>query len=149
MRPPEITYRFSVPSDTAGPTLELYTRNLLVSASAASVTTPLNGPAKDRTLVLTNVSVQAVPGATQSADRMRISITTPGGAGVDLATFNPTAVADIRRDLNWTGEVMIGGAGMDNQIIEANCVFSAGVAANILVINVCGYVIPRGNIAPF
>jgi len=149
MRAPDITYRFSVPSDTGGPTLELYSRTLTVTASSAEFTATLTGPAKDRALIVTNLNVQAGPGATQSVTRLSLVGSTPAGASVAIETDMPTAVADIRRNLNWQGEVMIGGGGVANVILTASVVFSAGVAANFIVISAYGYVIPRGNIAPY
>jgi len=149
MRLPELCYRFLYPKDTSGPTFELDPMQLDTAAAAASQTITFTGPAKDRVFVLTNVQMDLTPGATQSAIRALLSGITPGGLAFNIVQESFLVDADERRQLNWQGEVMIGGSGVENTILTAIGQFSAGVASNALGVAVFGYVIPRGNIAPF
>ena len=149
MQPTDVLFRLQRPPASSGPLIELYSRRLVASASSTAVGSSVAGVAKDRVLILTNVSIDLDPGATQAVVRCVISGRTPGGVTFAIAQTGFVAVADLRTGFNWAGEVMIGGSGVDNAIVIVDAVYDAGVAANIITINVFGYVVPRGNIAPF
>jgi len=99
--------------------------------------------------VLTNMALDVVVGATQASNRVTFTGFTPSGLAFGIFREGFAEVADLRRGFNWQGEVMIGGGGIDERILSMSCVYSAGVAANSFTIGIFGYVIPRGNIAPF
>lgn len=149
MRLPEILFRLSRAPGSAGPLIELFSRRLVATASSTAVTASLAGPAKDKILVLTNATLGVDPGAAQAFTLLKISGRTPGGLTFQIIEEGQAAVADLRDGLNWEGEIMIGGSGVENTSIIGEGVFDAGVASNKIVLSVFGYVIPRGNIAPF
>ncbi len=149
MRVPEIVYRLARAPASSGPLFELFSRRESASASSTAVSNVITGPPKDKVLVVTNMTVDMDPGAAQSVIRVVFSGVTPGGLVFQIAQVGLVAVADLRTGFDWQGEVAIGGGGIDNTILIADTVYSAGVAANATVLSVFGYVIPRGNIAPF
>jgi len=149
MRLPELLYQLARSPASTGPLIELFARRRAQGDTSASVNAPMTGAAKDRVLVLTNVSVDLNPGATQAVERVVISAITPGGLTFAIAQVGFVAVADLRTGFDWQGEVAVGGSGVDETSIIVDAVFDAGVNLNTVVANVYGYVIPRGNIAPF
>jgi len=149
VKPPDITYRLARPPASSGPLIELFTAHLGASGTSAGLQVLIPGIAMDRVLVLTNVAVVAAPGLTQAPLRIVVEGRTPSGVQFGITRQSVAAVADLRHDLNWSGEVMIGGGGTDTNIIICDTTFDAGVASNSMVISAFGYVIPRGNIAPF
>lgn len=149
MRAPEISYRFTTAVNTAGPTLELFSRSVTVAAADNEFTADITGPGVDRILCLTNIAVEAIPGGALSVTRMRINAFTPGGLEFAIATDAVPAVASLRQELNWQGEVYIGGAGVTTRILAASVVFSANTSTNNIRISVFGFIIPKGNIAPY
>jgi len=149
MRAPGITYRFNVPTDVAGPTLELFSRNANNADTAVSVAVNLPGVAKDRILFLTNIIMDLIPGATQAVTRASIVITTPAMLAFQISNDAFPVVADLRRGHLWTGDVAVGGGGVEVTTISMTGTFDAGVASNTVSVGVFGYVIPRGNIAPY
>jgi len=149
VRVPEIVYRLARAPASSGPLLELFSRFDVASATATSVTLTFNGPQKDRLLILTNISLESLPGATQAATRINVTVTTPAGLGYTVALANFLVDADERQSLNWQGELMVGGGGTDSAIITFTGNYDAGVASNQIQVGLFGYVIPRGNVAPF
>jgi len=149
MRAPDITYRFSLPIATSGPTLELFAKRTAFSNTNANIVANITGPAKDRIFVLTNLNLELIPGATQSVVRGRVDGRTPGGLVFSIANIHFAGTADERQEINWQGEIYIGGAGMDIEILLGAAQFSAGVASNTIEISAAGFVIPRGNVAPY
>lgn len=150
MRAPEITYGYTAPTDTAGPTFELFTRNESISggASALSVLTFGDIP-KDRILVLSNVALTADPGNAQFIDEMRIQGITQAGLIFDIATDIVVKAANIEASLNWDGAVYIQGGGLGNDSIRVLASFDAFANANLLAVGLHGVVIPHGNVASF
>jgi len=149
VRVPEIVYRLARDPASSGPLMELFSRRAITTASSASISVSINGPAKDKILVVTNISLDINPGALQQITRAVISGRTPGGVIWLLHSEGFTEVDDFRTGMNWTGEVMIGGGGVDRSILIIDSVFDGGANANAVTVGVFGYIIPRGNIAPF
>jgi len=149
MRVPEIVYQLARSPQSTGPMLELFAARAFSAVASTTVSALINGPPKDRVLVLTNVTVDLNPGATQAITRVVISARTPALFVYAIAQIGFDAVADLRTGFNWQGEVAIGGPGVDIRSIIVDCVFDAGVNTNGVTANAFGYVIPRGNIAPF
>lgn len=149
MRIPDIAYRFSTAVDTSGPTVELFSRFQSVSASAAAVAVSILGIGMDRVLILTNIAVDLIPGATQGVLRLNVVANTPADLAFTITTEVFPGTADLRGAHVWDGEVMVGGGGVAEEIVNVAATFSAGVAANIAAVGLFGYVIPRGNVAPY
>lgn len=149
MRTPDITYRFMVPSDTASPTFEVYTRNRTDTQNAVGLSVGFAGVPKDRVLVLTNATMTANPGvgATVIATRMEYL----NAFGLNQA-FNRTAAGppiNTNVAANWNGEIYIIGQGPDIFNVTFNVTFDIAAAANTVRGHATGVVIPRGNIATF
>lgn len=149
MLAPDLTYSFRQPKDTSGPTFEVFSRILDLTDTAASIINTLTDLPKDRLLVLANVSVLAIPGATQSLSNIIVSTTTAAGLTVEIVRETPVAVADQNRSLSWQGEVFVLGGGLDTIFLTVSGTFSAGVNANRILAGVHGVVIPRANASPF
>ena len=149
MRFPEFLFRLARAPEATGPLIELFAFRVVRASTSTGFGVNIPGPAKDRVIVVTNVSCEVNPGATQAITRIVISGQTPGGLVFQIAQVGFTAVADFRTGFDWQGEVAIGGAGVDGNVIIVDSVWDAGVNANSLIASVFGYVIPRGNIAPF
>jgi len=149
VRVPEIVYRLARSPGSTGPMIELFSVRGTNSAASTSVSVSLNGPAKDKTLIVTNLSVDINPGALQQIIRMVISGRTPGGVIFGIQQQGFTEVDDFRTGMNWQGEVAIGGGGIARSILIFDSVFDGGANANAITVSAFGYIIPRGNIAPF
>lgn len=149
MRFPELTYLLARDPASSGPLLELFSARATNSASSASVSVSFNGPAKDKVLIVTNISIDLNAGTVQQILRCVISGRTPGGVIWGIHQEGFTEVDAFRTGMNWQGEVAIGGGGVDRSIIIVDSVFDGGANANALTAGVFGYIIPRGNIAPF
>jgi len=149
MRIPEIAYRYLYPIDVASPTLELVTRELSSTLTNALVELSLTGIPTNKILVLSNVTLLADPGATQSVTFLEVAAFTGAGARFLIAQERPVAVADQNRVLNWQGECWIPGRGDAAISVTVGAGFSAGVAGNNLVLGLFGSIIPRGNMAMF
>jgi len=146
---PDIAYKFAQFTDTSGPTVEIYSRFLVGTATAAQVTVSFNGVAKDRVLVLTSVVVAGIPTSTETIDRLNVSVVTPSGVSLAIIEANFLDVATQRRSYTWVGQVYIGGAGVDVAMINFTGNFDAAVASKSIRCSAHGIVIPRGNIAPY
>jgi len=150
MRAPDVTYRYLYPKDVSGPTFEILSRSFSSGATAAAtITETLTGVPLDRILVLTNATIEGLPGAAQTIDEMVIQGTTQAGLTYNIAVARPLLAATEGATLNWAGEVYIQGGGAGSATIRLSCVFNAGVAANSLFASLSGIVIPRGNAGPF
>lgn len=149
MRLPEIAYRFSIPPGQAGPTFELCPRLLNVSGTAAVITANVDGIPKDQVLCLTNLQATFIPGATEAIDRGGFFGTSPSGVVFNIHNEMFAGTADAREEMNWSGEIYIGGGGRDATIVSCVATFDAAVAVGSNIFSIFGVVIPRGNIAPF
>jgi len=149
MRVPDLLYRLARAPGSLGPLIELFTKRVDASASSTTVSSNLTGLAKDKILVITNITADLDPGATQAVIRVVIQARTPAGVTFAIAQRGFAAVADLRSGFDWQGEVALGGRGVDVASIFLDGVFDAGVNANATTLSVFGYVIPRGNVAPF
>lgn len=149
MRFPELVYQLAQSPASTGPLLELFARRVRVADTSASIPVSINGPAKDKVLVVTNIAVDFSPGAAQQIIRGVFSGRTPGGVIWSLQELGFVEVDGFRTGMSWQGEVAIGGGGVDRSIIIVDGVFDGGVQTNTVTVGVAGYVIPRGNIAPF
>jgi len=149
VRAPGITYRFTSPIDTAGPSFEIFSRHLQISTGLVVLEQIFAGLSKDRILVLTNVAVRADPGATQNVIAIQIQGITQAGLNFVIAAFDSLAVADQRETLNWDGAVYIQGGGDDADSVRVFSSYDAGAVANTMTVGLHGIIIPSGNAAAF
>jgi len=149
MRIPEIAYRYLRAIDTAGPTLEVWTRHSTDAGTAASRSITHASIPKNKILILFNVTMVATPGATQSVTSINFTATTPAGLGWNVCFESFEVEADARRATCWNGEVWIGGRGEGVESITATAGFDAGVASNALTASFQGIVVPKANVASF
>jgi len=149
VRAPGITYRFRSPKDTSGPTFEVVTRTLSSSASALAITHDVFELAKDKMLVLSNVTMVANPNAGNGVVNMVLSVFTAAQQRVQIMNIEFPATADAEETLNWQGEVYVLGGGRDTVALRFYFEFDDALAANQVVANWCGVVVPRGNASAF
>lgn len=149
MHTPDITYRYTYPKDIASPTMEIMSRAGSVIDNAASITVPVTGVPSDRILVLSNIVIQATPGALESVRDLQIFATTQAGLNFVLAWRELVAVVDQKQTLNWAGEVWVQGRGIENTVVGCFGEFSGAHAGNSVSFGLQGIVIPRGNVAAF
>ena len=146
---PDIAYAFTRPTDTAGPTFEILSRQQQLSTAAILVELFLTDIPKDRVLVLSNVAMRADPGSGQGVDELVIQGVTQAGLIFDIKTQFIDGANNIRFNLDWQGEVFIQGAGAGNTTLRAFALFSAGAAANLFQASFHGVIIPHGNVGAF
>lgn len=149
MLTPDFTYAFRQPKDVSGPTFEPYLRQGVVQATSGGLTFTLIDLPRDRMLVLSNVVMLGLPGATQACTAFALSATTAAGLQMEIARENFPVVADLRRTLNWQGQIFILGGGLATTLLTAVATFDAGVNQNEIRVGVHGVVIPRANASPF
>ena len=150
MRPPEITYSFSVPKDTSGPPIELMSRRQSAAVTTQNVTLTFAGIPQDRILVLTNVNLVVTPGAAEQLLHMAVQGFTGAGQVFNIAAETPTTSDGHREVLNWSGEIWFQGRGQDQTILQALYNYDAlGATNNTMTFDFAGFVIPRGNAAQF
>jgi len=149
VRPPQLTYQFTVPTDVAGQTLQFLNKVDQRSGGAALDEFFLIDVPKDKILILTNATLAAVPGATQSVSDMSIQGVSGTGEIFDIARRLGEVVADEDRTLNWSGELWIAGAGAGNASLRFFNLFSAVANANLSRVGFSGFIIPRGNAGAF
>lgn len=148
MLTPDLTYAYRQPKDVSGPTFEVMSRQGDESDTATGVTFTLTGLPKDRMLVLSNVCILMIPGATQSVTALSVSATTPAGLVFDISRFNQAAATGSRSH-NWQGEVFLLGGGRGANLLTITATFDAGANSNRLIASIFGVVIPRANAGPF
>lgn len=149
MRAPDITYGYTAPTDTAGPTFEVVARTIQLSSGALTIDFNELQLPKDRIFVLTNVSMHASPGATQSVALMFVQIRTQTGVLIDIAREDFVLLANQFQNLNWDGEVYVQGGGPPASSLRLFGQFNADANANLLVASYTGIVIPHGNAGAF
>lgn len=131
------------------PTLETLARQSSSAATASSITIDFTGLAKDKILVLTNVSGRIQPGTSQFVVSIQVGGFTAAGARFDVFRNGFPATDDLDQWYNWQGEVMVRGRGGVLPTLRVTSIFDAGVANNQLAFGFMGYVIPRGNVAEY
>lgn len=149
MRAPSPTYVFTSPTDTAGPTFEPLSRAFQIGGAFLLIEALLIDIPKDRVLVFTNATVQALPGATQTVTEIKIQIVTQTGLVVDVATSSGSQTADVIENLNWSGSYYVAGGGAGNRTLRLIASFDANANANTLTAGIHGIIVPRGNIGAF
>jgi len=149
VRTPEITYRYIYAIDVAGPTFEVVSRGLTVSASNAIAAINFEGVPSNKVLVLTNVTMHGNPGATQACIALTLSMRTSANAEINVMQETFPVDADENQTLNWQGELYIPGRGDGNPSVGFTSVYDAGVNANVGNFALQGVIIPRGNVATF
>lgn len=149
MRAPGITYQFVREKDTAGPSFEVANRTLQESGSNNPIELVFNDLAKDKILVLTNVTVDANPGATQFVTDLLINGRTGTGTEFGIARATPVFNADESHSLNWSGSVYIIGNQAGEDSLRFRAFFNANANANAFTVSWSGIIIPRGNAALF
>ena len=146
---PDIAYAFSRPTDTAGPTFEILTRQEQISTAALLIEILLTDIPKDRVVVLSNVSMRADPGSGQAIDELAIQGVTQAGLNFDIKSQFVDLANNIRGNLDWQGEVFIQGAGDGNTTLRAFALFDVAAAANLFQCSFHGVIIPHGNVGAF
>jgi len=149
VRAPNITYRYNLPIDLAGPTIQTFSRSIFTSASATTITLSIEGVPKDKILILSNAVSEASPGAAQSCTTQALRGRTVAALAFTIDLNTPVPVADQAIAHNWQGEVWVAGAGENATTVELITVFSAAVAANRADLHLFGLIIPRANVAIF
>lgn len=149
MIPPQLTYGFTVPTDTAGQTLQFLNRTDQRSGGAVLDEFFFIGIPKDRILILTNATLHAVPGATQSVTDMSIQGVSGTGEIFDIARRLDAVDADVPRTLNWVGDIWIAGGGGPSATLRFFNLYSANANANLSRVGFSGFIIPRGNAGAF
>jgi len=149
MLAPDIAYSFRLPKDVSGPTLEVLSRIATEAGTATTVTFEFSNLAKDRILILNNVSARGTPGATQACTNLVIRAVTAAGLFFDVARNTFVVAADVVQTLNWQGSVFIPGGGTPSTTVQVNADFDAGVASNTVRVSIHGTIIPRANVAQF
>ncbi|MEA3482769.1 MAG: hypothetical protein U9R65_12545 [Pseudomonadota bacterium] len=147
MRVPELVYQFQRPLDAAGPTFELYQRELAATFNGVQVRAALSNVPKDRVLVISNVHVRSVRGGVVGITRIVINGTTNAGRVITIKNVDFVPAVGGSANLDWQGEVQLLGGGPLISTIFADTFFDAANAANGTTISVFGIMIPRGNIA--
>ena len=150
MRFPGIAYSFQRPTDVNTPTALILSRHFQISGGGLTLLEFLfSDLAKDRVLVLTNVSVIAQPGAAQFVREMKIQAFSQGVENFNVDQRLPLGVVDQDEVLNWQGEVYIQGGGPDTDTIRIFTFYNSAVAANAMTVGIHGIIIPRGNLGGF
>ena len=148
MRAPPQTYQMGEPSFRS-PTLETIARKVVTGGAATSVVAEFTSLAKDKLLVLTNVSGNLGPGATQACVSIKVDLFTAAGANFNVYREVFPETANLDETFNWQGECTVRGQGAPNVVVRATAVFDAGVASNQLSFSFMGYIIPRANVAEY
>jgi len=148
VRAPPQTYQMGEAS-FRGPTIETLARQEALAGTAASLTIDFSGLAKDKLLVLTNVSGRLQPGTAQFVVSIQVGGFTAAGARFDIFRNGFPATDDLDAWYNWQGEIMVRGRGGALPTLRATAVFDAGVANNQVAFAYNGYIIPRANVAEY
>lgn len=148
MRVPDIAYRFLWPIDTSGPTLETITRNISQASAASILDQTITGIPGDKILVLTNAFIAAEPNGAQGCVEMHMSVFTGAGSETIFAQRFPTTGTGAEEVLNWSGEIWMRGRDPGGASMRFHTTFS-GALANVMRGAIQGFIIPRGNVAPF
>lgn len=136
---PEFLYQLSA-RDQQITWLDPVIRNLDVSVAAVVVNADAF-LANDRALILTNAVVNAFAGAAQTSDNTSLFLIPPGSSiSIGLRGERPAAAANVI--LNWVGQVLV----PPGWTLRGAAAFNAGVAANRVVFDFAGMLIPVGNI---
>lgn len=145
---PDITYRYMTATDTSGPTFEILTHFETITSVAIAHVFTLTGVPKDRVLLISNVQIEMNATGTESAEHVAIFARTPAGATANLTQEQFPVVQAGTVNVDWQGQIFVGGSGADNTILQCNAVYDAGVLTKTSHFSVFGVMIPRGNIAP-
>lgn len=100
---------------------------------------------RNEVLVLTNLTLELVPGASQNVMAGTVSVRDEGLSGmanllIAESRSDPT-ILDERE--YWTGQVLLIGG---RHVLRGSANFDAGTNSNTLVMTWAGVIIPRGNI---
>lgn len=149
MLTPDFTYSFRQPKDVTGPTFEPLYRQDDQSTAATILDFVLVDLAKDRMLVLSNLTLRARPGAGNTVTSVQLVAFTAARLEFDIARLTPVQAADQDITLNWQGQVFIMGGGANSNLLRARAIFDLGVVPNQMRVGIHGVVIPRANAAAF
>lgn len=149
MRFPGIAYSFQRPTDVNTPTALILSRHFQISTSSSLLEFLFSDLAKDRVLVLTNVSVIANPGGAQIVLELAIQAFSQGVENFNIDRREPAADPGINKVLNWQGEIYIQGGGPGTNTLRIFTFYDAPILANSMTVGVHGIIIPRGNLGGF
>lgn len=146
---PDIAYRFVAPTDTAGPSFEILSRQQSLSGGPILTVLTVSDIPKDRILVLSNVELIGEPGATQNVEEMKIQGVTQAGLIFDIDADVRSGSADDSRDIGWHGQVWIQGGGDGNDTVRTTVLFNSVTNANTVTVGIHGIIVPHGNAGAF
>jgi len=147
---PGIAYAFQRPTDVSGPTALILSRHFQISGGGLTLLEVFfSDLAKDRVLVLTNVTIQANPGATQAVNQLKVQGLAQGQENFGIDQREPLRTADQNETLNWQGEVYLQGGGPGTDTVRMFAAFNGAANANAITVGLHGIIIPRGNLGGF
>ena len=147
MRAPGITYAFTSPTDTAGPTLDVVNRHFQQSSADALIQFIIRDVPKDRIFILQNFSLLAAPGTGQGIFEMKIQGITRAGLNFTIATASPDPAATASFSLNGNPDVWIHGGGKGKDTLRVFGFFNGAVFANNFTVGISALIIPNGNVS--
>lgn len=131
------------PFERASTLLEPYFRNVAASIASPNVNTAQIIVPDDRVLLLQHVHMEARAGAAQTVTRAFLNLHAESGTLVGVLLGVESQVAAGSAFGHFTGEIVIPPLWQ----FQGSGNFSAGVAANLVDLLLCGVLIPLGNIA--
>ena len=149
MLAPNIAYSFALPKDVAGPTFEIVNRTVQLSTGLQFIELNELEVPKDRIFILSNVTVEANPGAAQIVQQISVELTTQTGLIIGIAEELPAAAAGQSFTLNWSGEIWNQGGGPEFRCLRFTSTYDLSAASNTMQCNYSGIIIPRGNAGAF
>jgi hypothetical protein len=139
VRFPEWLYRL-LPGDAGTQQLGVIWREGQTTQAASTVSNVVYIVPTDKCLVLTNFAARWEVGAAQNINRRRVMADPPAGT-TRYNILDSELDANTHVCENWQGEVVIPGGWS----IRAEGNFSAGANANVVGIEIHGFLIPRGT----
>lgn len=137
------------PGDFGSISFELIQRKITTSGTATGLTAAFSDLAKDKLLVLTNMSGILEPGTGQGNVAVAVNGYGGGGSFHDIFRLVFAETADLSDAFNWQGTVVFRGRGPGEKTIGADAVFDSGVNSNTVRLSITGYIIPRANVAEY
>lgn len=148
MRAPNIAYQFTSPTDTAGPSFEIFNHHERISTGVTLMEFLVGGIAKDRVLVLSNACAFGQPDPVQFIRSIELQYITQAGLNVLFASDFVEEAAGIDKSLNWSGEIWIQG-GNEANFLRVLIAFNTNALSNTGQVGFSGIIVPRGNAGAF
>lgn len=149
MQVPELTYQFTVPRDVASGSLTAVHRSGGITTAGTFIFVDMYVIPTDSFLALTHFSMQAIGGGAQIPTIAQLDTLMPSGQLFRIIENRfwqaGQAGFDQNRSFQWAGNVWLPGGGTNSRL-RASCSFDAAVAANQILVNFFGLLIPKANI---